>query len=244
MRAAVAVLVSVAVLAACAAPAERPAPSPQATSPAAPARPLGGLLPGQDELAAALGVAPSGFMGQLVEGGADTLLRGVARSDATPVDCVSATYRLQQTVYGASPVQSVATRSWAGGSVGGPTVSAYLGVVQFASADDAQEFFAASAQKWRHCDGETVVLAQADRGAHEQSLITDVVVDDRVVSAVVMHGRDTGSGAAEPLTLQRALGVARDCVVDVEITDLQDARADGADGAVGVANLMLDKITR
>jgi hypothetical protein len=64
------------------------------------------------------------------------------------------------------------------------------------------------------------------------SRITDVVVDSTVVSAVVL--RDDGS------TIQRALGVASDCVVDVEITDADPSG--GARGAVDVANLMLQKI--
>jgi hypothetical protein len=53
-----------------------------------------------------------------------------------------------------------------------------------------------------------------------------------VVSAVVLH--DDGS------MIQRALGVASDCVVDVEVTDVD--RGGGARGAVDVANLMLQKI--
>ena len=53
-----------------------------------------------------------------------------------------------------------------------------------------------------------------------------------LVSAVVLH--DDGS------TIQRALGVASDCVVDVEVTDVD--RGGGARGAVDIANLMLQKI--
>jgi hypothetical protein len=59
-------------------------------------------------------------------------------------------------------------------------------------------------------------------------------VDSRVVSAVVLH--DDGS------TIQRALGVASDCVVDVEVTNVARSGDSGAAGAVGVANLMLQKI--
>ncbi|MGA5464694.1 sensor domain-containing protein [Mycobacterium sp. NPDC050041] len=239
MRAA-AVLTAVTLLAGCASPTRPPVPTSAPPAPPTAARPLGAMLPTQEELAGALGIPPAGFMGQLVEGGADMLLRGVDRTEATPVDCVSPTYRLQQMVYAESPVRSVATRSWAGGSVAGPSMSAYLGVVQFDTADEAQRFFAASAQKWRHCDGQTLLLQQPDRGAREQSMITDVAVGDRVVSAVVLHD----AGDSDSLTLQRALGVAGDCVVDVEITDLEDAKAAGADGAVHVADLMLDKIAR
>ena len=117
-------------------------------------------------------------------------------------------------------------------AINGPPLSGFFGAVKFATADDAQGFFAASADKWRRCNGQTLVLHQPEHGADGLSRITDVVVDSTVVSAVVLH--DDGS------TIQRALGVASDCVVDVEITD--PGRRRGAHGAVGVANLMLQKI--
>jgi hypothetical protein len=211
-------------------------------SPAAaptPVRALDTVLPTSEELSAALGIAPTGLMGQLVEGGADTLLRGVDRAQATPVECVSTTYRLQQAVYGASAVRSVASRSWAAGSVDGPALSGFFGVVQLGSADEAQTFFAAAADDWGRCDGETVVLQRGGSGATEQSRVTDVAVDDQVVSAVVVH--EMGQGGGTPI--QRALGVAGDSIVDVEISDLAGARSGGAAGAVDVAQVMLDKLT-
>jgi PknH-like extracellular domain len=201
-------------------------------------RALDRALPTDQELSAALGIAPTGLLGQLVEGGADTLLQGVDRSQATPGECVSPTYRLEHTVYAASPVRSVASQSWAGGGVDGPSLTGFFGVVQLATADDAAAFFATAAETWRHCDGRTLVLDQAQSGTHEQSRISDVVVDRRVVSAVVMH--DTGS--ADGLTIQRALGVAADCIVDVELTDVADAGTGSARGAVDVADLMLKKL--
>lgn len=201
------------------------------------ARALDEVLPTTQELSGALGIAPTGLMGQLVQGGADMLLRGVDRAEAVPAECVSATYRLQQTTYAGSPVRSVATRSWAGGGVDGPSLTGYFGVVQLASPDDAQAFFASAAEKWRQCDGRTVVLQQAGRGAGEQSRISDVVVEPRMVSAVVVH--EAGDGG---VTLQRALGVAADCIVDIEITDVADALAGGAHDAVDVADVMLGKL--
>jgi hypothetical protein len=195
-----------------------------------PARPLDRVLPTADELTATLGTG--GFMGQLVEGGADMLLASVRESEATPAECVSATYRLQKIVYQASPVRAVASQSWAGGSFDGPPVSGFFGVVQFATPDAAQEFFAASADKWHRCNGQTVVLHQPEHGAQGSSRVTDVTVDRSTVSAVVM--RDAGSA------IQRALGVAADCVVEVEITDVN--HPSDAQSAVGVANVMLGKI--
>jgi PknH-like extracellular domain len=196
-----------------------------------PSRALDRVLPTGDELTTTLGVG-TGFTGQLVVGGADMLLQGVGESEATPVECVSAGYRLQKVVYQASPVREVASQSWAGGDLNGPPLSGFFGAVKFATPDDAQAFFAASADKWHRCNGQTLVLHQPEHGADGSSRITDVVIESNVISAVVLH--DDGS------TIQRALGVASDCVVDVEVTNV--AGNGGAAGAVGVANLMLQKI--
>ena len=197
-----------------------------------PSRALDQVLPTANELATILGT--TGFMGQLVEGGPEMLLQGVRESEATPIDCVSAGYRLQKVVYQASPVRSVASQSWVGGDQNGPSYSGFFGAVKFATADDAQAFFATSADKWHRCNGQTLVLHQPEHGADGLSRITDVVVDGRDVSAVVLH--DDGS------TIQRALGVVSDCVVDVEVTNPSGAGDGGAQGAVRVANLMIQKI--
>jgi PknH-like extracellular domain len=233
-RSTIAALSACAVLAGCSsAPVDSAPPVVRITEAAKPSvsRPLNQVLPTGDELTTTLGVGP-GFTGQLVVGGADMLLQGVGESEATPIECVSAGYQLQKVVYAASPVREVASQSWAGGDLNGPPLSGFFGAVKFATADDAQGFFAASADKWRRCNGQTMVLHQPEHGADGVSRITDVVVDNTVVSAVVLH--DDGS------TIQRALGVASDCVVDVEIADVD--RGGGARGAVAVANLMLQKI--
>jgi hypothetical protein len=88
------------------------------------------------------------------------------------------------------------------------------------------------ADKWHRCNGQTLVLNQPEHGAQGTSRITDVTVDGRTVSAMVMH--DSGS------MTQRALGVAADCVVDVEVTDVNGLG--GPIGASEVANLMLQKV--
>jgi PknH-like protein len=191
------------------------------------------VLPTDRELTTTLRVG-TGFTGRLVMGGADMLLQGVGASDATPIECVSAGYRLQKVVYQASPVRQVASQSWAGGDLNAPPLSGFFGVVKFAAPDDAQAFFAGSADKWRRCNGQTLVLHQPEHGADGSSRITDVRLESKVISAVVLH--DDGA------TIQRALGVASDCVVDVEITDAGGDTGDGAAGAVAVANLMLAKI--
>ena len=195
-------------------------------------RALDQVLPTVNELTTILGTA--GYVGQLVKGGPEMLLQGVSESEATPIDCVSAGYRLEKIVYRASPVRSVASQSWVGGDQNGPSYSGFFGVVQFATPDDAQAFFAASADKWHRCNGQTLVLHQPEHGADGLSRITDVGVDDRIVSAVVLH--DNGS------TIQRAIGVASDCIVDVEVTNPAGDSGTSASGGVGVANRMLQKI--
>jgi hypothetical protein len=229
----VAALSACVVLGACAAPAQDARPTvriAEAVQPS-PARALDRVLPTSDELTGLLGSA--GMMGQRVRGGPDMLLANVGEADATPADCVSPTYRLQRVVYQAAPVQSVASESWAGGSFDGPPLSGFFGVVQFSSQAAAQAFFAASADKWHRCNGQTLVLNQPDHGAQRTSRITDVTVDGRMVSAMVMQ--DAGS------MTQRALGLAADCVVDVEISDIN--RLDGPQEAMRVADAMIDKVT-
>lgn len=197
-----------------------------------PVRALAQVLPSGDELATMLGTA--GFLGQLVDGGPDLLLQSVGEAEATPADCVGTGYRLQKVVYGAGSVRTVASQSWAGGDANGPSSSGFFGVVQFATPDDAQQFFAAAADEWHRCNGQTLVLQRPGSHTSAASRITGVTVDHNTVSAVVMH--DGGS------TVQRALGVASDCVVDVEISDVAGPDPMGAHDAVSVANLMLQKI--
>jgi hypothetical protein len=231
---------TIAVLSACAALAacsSQPAAAPpvvhiaEAAKPS-PARALDQALPTVNELATILGTA--GFMGQLVKGGPEMLLQSVQESEAAPLDCLGAGYRLEKVTYAGSPVQSVASRSWIGGDQSGPSYSGFFGAVQFATGADAQAFLAASADKWHRCNGQTLVLHQPEHGADGLSRITDVTVDGKILSAVVL--RDNGT------TIQRALALASDCVVDVEITNPPGDGTPGATGAVGVANLMLQKV--
>jgi len=233
-RSTIAALSACAVLAGCSSAAVETAPTVRIAEAAKPSvsRALAQALPTTNELATILGTA--GFMGAPVTGGPEMLLAGVRESEATPLDCVSTGFRLEKIVYQANPVQSVASQSWIGGDQNGPTYSGFFGAVKFDSAGDAQAFLAATADKWHRCNGQTLVLHQPEHGADGVSRITDVSVVDRIVSAVVLH--NDGS------TVQRALGVASDCVVDVAVTNPPNVTGGDAAGAVGVANLMLQKI--
>lgn len=199
---------------------------------------LGHFLPTAPELSAALNTGPNGFTGQLVQGGADMLLRSVGAAETSPPDCAGAAYRLQQAVYDGSPVQSVATNSWAGGGFDGPPVAGFFGVVQMTSEAAAQDFFAATTERWRRCNGATVTRHEAGVGGDELSRIADVAFERGVVSASVLH---TSAGTASPTAL-RALGVAGDCIVEVDLTDPRPA-GQATRPAAGVAELILNKIT-
>lgn len=196
-----------------------------------PALPLGTFLPSAHELATELGTGAAGLLGEPVHGDAGVLLRSVGETDAAPADCVSAAYRLQDVVYDDSPVRSVATNTWAGGGFDGPPVMGYFGIVQMSSATAAGEFFATLTAAWSRCNGQTLA-----RRPDELSRITDVAFDQRVVSASILHA---SRGAAAP-DGRRAVGLAGDCIVEVELTD---PRPNGdPHGAVGVAEVILDKI--
>ena len=230
-RLTIAVLSACAVLAGCSSPATPVVHIAEAAKPS-PSRALDQALPTVNELATILGTA--GFTGQLVKGGPEMLLESVHESDATPLDCLSVGYRLEKVAYAAGPVQSVASQSWIGGDQSGPSYSGFFGAVQFATEADAHAFLASSADKWHRCNGQTLVLHQPEHGADALSRITDVTVDGKILSAVVL--RDNGA------TIQRALAVTSDCVVDVEITNPPGSSTPGAPGAVGVANLMVQKV--
>ncbi|MGP4055748.1 sensor domain-containing protein [Mycobacterium sp. 4D054] len=201
-----------------------------------PARPLGQLLPTAQELSALLATGPNGLLGRPVEGNADVLLRSVADAQVTPAECVSAAYRMQKVVYDTSPVQSVASNTWAGGGFDAPPVSGFFGVVQMTDPVAAQAFFASLTAQWRRCDGRTVALQSSVPGGGEMSRITGVSFGERVVSASVLHA----SGGTESPTGVRAVGLAGDCIVEVELVDPR-AAAD-ARPAVAVADVILDKI--
>jgi hypothetical protein len=232
LAAAFALVGGCALVAGCATPANDDRPVVHIAEAAKPSesRPLGGAIPTADELSSTLGAA--GFMGQLVDGGADMLLAGVGESGATPTECVGAAHSLQRVVYQGGPVRDVASQSWAGGPLDGPPRTGFFGAVRFATPDAARAFFAASADSWHRCNGQTVVLQQPEHSTQSASRIADVTVDESVLSAIVM--RDGGA------TIQRALGVAGDCVVDVELSTTDQSAT--ARAALDVAALMLRKI--
>jgi hypothetical protein len=226
------------VLAGCAAPPpdERPVLRIAEVAQPSAAIPLTPVLPTAVELSTALGTGPNALMGRAVEGDSDVLLTSVADGQVAPAECVSAPYRFQQIVYGDTPVRTVASNTWAGGGFDGPPVSAFFGVVQMSSPAAAQDFFASVTDRWRRCNGQTVALKVPGHGVAELSRITEVSFGDQVVAANVLHA----SGGTESATGLRAVGLAGDCIVEVELTDPRPAGP--ARGAVEVVDVIRGKI--
>lgn len=124
---------------------------------------------------------------------------------------------------------------------GGQTVSSVdAGVVQFASDAEAQRMFGAFVSQWKACEGKTVRSAlPGPAGAEMRQKVTDVRVDGPVLSATVINS-DNQSDASFPT--ERAIGMAADCVVDVDAAVTGGQRRPSG-RAVSLAGTMLDKVT-
>ena len=117
-------------------------------------------------------------------------------------------------VYEKGAVRAAAWQTFA--NYGGrQTVSSVdAGVIEFGSAAQAQAMFGDFANRWKSCEGTTVTtyLHNSDN-AELYEKITDVRVDGAVLSATVINS-DNQRDAQFPT--ERALGVAADCIVDVD----------------------------
>ncbi|WP_240630620.1 sensor domain-containing protein [Mycolicibacterium sp. GF69] len=118
--------------------------------------------------------------------------------------CFGVVSPFEQQVYGVAPVRAVsyATES-----------SVTFGAAAIDSAADARDMFDAFARQWRDCQGKTVL--KIDGAYTYEHRITQVDATPDVVSAVdaVMSSSPTGVLVRS----QRALGVAKDCIVEVTV---------------------------
>jgi hypothetical protein len=147
----------------------------------------------------------------------------------TEMECLGVAYPLLKQAFADAPVQAVSYSTQS-------TIT--YGAIALTSAKDARTSFDGFVNQWQECGGETVVNASGTvTFSHE---ITDVNASDRVISAVV----NVSSPGGERVRNERALGVAKDCIVDVEVPS--DDPSQGARGtesvAVQLVNLMLAKI--
>lgn len=202
--------------------------------------PLQQILPTADDISAAVG-NPLDLTSTPSIGSIEVLPNGIRDSDgATPLDCLGAVTPLMRVVYEGGGVQSAAWRDYARLGEGRTVSSAEAGVVRFGSEAQASRMFARFVTQWQSCDQTTVTLRAGGSGGLELT-VSEVRVDGPVLSAVILS--DGGDGTVYPT--EHAVGVAADCIVDVDVavTDPDPARRVAAGRAEAVVRAMLDKIS-
>ncbi|WP_395307497.1 sensor domain-containing protein [Mycobacterium sp. AMU20-3851] len=183
---------------------------------------LTSVLPTDSELSDALGypVVVNGL--PKVRDGARLRNTFIGSRDIAERDCIGVVSPLETDAYVSAPLVAVTFASESAA-----TYSAAL----FDSPRSAEETFNRFAEQWRACDGRTVVKSGEELVM--RYALSDVRLADRVTSAVVTALSDEGS----PVVTGRALGVAQDCLVEVELGGLVGSLGGGFGGGVagGVA---------
>lgn len=201
-----------------------------------PAAALIEALPTAEEVSIAVG-NPLDAPGPPKVGSISVLPNGIRTSDdAAPLDCLGAVTPLMRVVYESAGVQAAAWQDYARFGRGLTASSAEAGVVLMDSEEAASRTFATFVTRWRGCDRTTVTM-------HGLELtVTDVRVVGPVLTATIL--RDDGGG--EQFPTEHAVGVAADCIVDVDvaITDPDPQRRVPGTRAADLVRLMLDRITQ
>lgn len=204
-----------------------------------------GVLPDAQDLQAALGtpVDNNGFPPTV--GGLSVLPDGIRDSkDASEIQCLGVTFAYTKKVYEKSSVRAAALHDWDNWSQGLDVrgFSVQLGALALTSPSDARTLFNAFTTQWQQCQGKTMVLYHAGGGADQLLEITRVQTTDSMLSAIVMGSSPATHTAASPD--ERALGIAANCIVDVEVHDSSWRTGDPAPNnlAVKIAQTMLNKV--
>jgi hypothetical protein len=208
------------------------------------ARDLAAILPTAADVSRSAG-NPLAANGAPVIGGIEVLPNGIRdNDDANPIECLGPVSPYMRVVYEGGDVHGAGWQEFANYG-GGQTVSSVnAGVVQFASDAEAQRMFGTFVTRWKSCEGKTVTSALHNSANTElYQKITDVQVHGPVLSATVLNSDNQG----DPIfPTERAIGLAADCVVDVDVAVTDGAPVPyGAPGrAVSLAATMQDTVTR
>lgn len=181
------------------------------------------ILPTAKELASALrsAVAEDGFPPSV--GGPDVLVSGREVSDIDGAGCLSVTDPFLKARYQNSSVRAAAIQRW-DGLESNHWVDA--GVIALASPHDAEALFAQFVGQWQGCQGKSVTLRTAKTGTPEyREDITDVHDVNGLLTAVVTLTSFYDSVA---FPSERALGVAYNCIIDLNVTDFDFHHGDPA----------------
>jgi hypothetical protein len=204
------------------------------------ARDLAAILPSSAEVSDLAGNPLSDNGSRPMAGGIDVLPNGIRDSSAAnPIDCLGPVSPFMRVVYESGEVRAAAWQSFSNYGGHQPVSSVDAGVVAFGSAAQAQATFDDFVSRWKSCEGTTVTtyLHNADN-AELYEKITDVRVDGAVLSATVINS-DNQHDTQFPT--ERALGVASDCIVDVDVA-VTDGTRTPAGRAVNLATAMLDRV--
>ena len=160
------------------------------------------VLPTDSELSEALGYSVTIDGPPRIRRGSGLRNTVVGSGDIVERDCIGVVSPLEKEAYGSAPVIALTFATEA--------VATY-GAAAFDSVASAGRTFESFADRWRDCDGRTVVKSVGDHRIHH--VISEVQITDNTLTAV-----DTlNSSEGVPVVTGRALGVARDCIVEVEL---------------------------
>ena len=192
------------------------------------------ILPTEQDVSVAVG-SPLDAADMPKVGSISVLFNGIRTTDdASPLDCLGAATPLMRVVYESGGVQAVAFQDYARFGKGLTVSSAEAGVVRMDSDEAAARTFETFATRWKACDGSTVNM-------HGLELtVTKVRVNGPVLTAVIL----SSDGHGDEFPTEHALGVARDCIVDVDvaITDPDPTRRQPRTRAADIVRGMLAKI--
>ena len=200
------------------------------------------VLPSAAEVSDIVGNPLSDNGSRPAAGSIDVLPNGIRdNNSANPIDCLGPVSPFMRIVYEKGDVRAAAWQEFS--HYGGhQTVSGVdTGVVEFGSEAEAQRMFGEFVGRWKACEGTTVTTYLHNANDAElYEKITDVRVDGSVLSATVINS-DNQQDAQFPT--ERAVGVASDCIVDVDVavTDGAEAAQKPAGRAVSLATAMLGK---
>lgn len=196
------------------------------------------ILPTSSQLASALRspAADDGYPPSV--GGPDVLVPGREVSENDGAECLGVTDPFLKASYQGAPVRAVAIKGWHG------VESSHwvdAGVIALASPHDARALFARFAKQWQRCQGRNVTLRNAKSKAPEyRNDIAAVQEANGVLTAVVTLSSFYDNVA---FPSERALGVAYNCIIDLNVTDFDSRDGDPAtaERAEAVFDLMAAK---
>ena len=209
--------------------------------PVSPVRELAAILPDSAEAGRAAG-NPLPDTDFPVVGGIDVLPNGIRDNDsADPIECLGPVTPFMRVVYEGGDVRRAAWQRFSNFG-GGQTVSSVdAGVVEYSSEAEAQRVFGAFVARWKSCEGKSVrstLPGPANTELYQK--ITDVRVDGPVLSATVINSDNQGDTT---FPTERAIGLAADCVVDVDAAVTGgERRVSGR--AITLAGTMRDRVNR